>query len=111
MWSEYIGRTVQVVIDRPMGSRHPQHGFCYLVNYGYIPNTLSGDGEELDAYVLGVAGPVEEFSGKVIAVLHRLNDDDDKLIVVPPGHWYSDAEIRQVTDFQEKYFKSVIIRQ
>ena len=71
---------------------------------------MSGDGEELDAYVLGIDKPLEEFEGKCLAVIHRINDDDDKLIIVPEGIDYSDEEIRKLTEFQEKYFESEIIR-
>ena len=107
---KYIGQNVKVRIDRPLNSKHPKHGFIYPVNYGYIPNTISGDGEELDCYVLGVNEPINEFEGKCIAVIHRTNDDDDKLIVVPEGKEISDEEIRKLTYFQEQYFESEIIR-
>lgn len=106
----YIGENVKIHIDRKLGTKHPKHDFIYEVNYGYIPNTISGDGEELDAYVLGVDSPIEDFEGKCIAVIHRINDDDDKLIVVPENKDFSDEEIRKLTSFQEKYFKSEIIR-
>ena len=109
---EYIGRDVKVEIDRPLGSSHskkyPEH--IYPINYGYIPNTISGDGKELDVYILGIDKPLEEFEGKCIAVIHRINDDDDKLIIAPEGIDYSDEEIRKLTEFQEKYFESEIIR-
>lgn len=107
---EYIGKNVEVKIDRPFGTKHPKHGFIYPVNYGYIPNTVSGDGEELDCYVLGVFEPVDSFEGKCIAVIHRTDDDDDKLIVVPDGVKYSDGAIDALTEFQERFFKHVIIR-
>ena len=107
---KYIGQNVKVRIDRPLNSKHPKHGFIYPVNYGYIPNTISGDGEELDCYVLGVNEPINEFEGRCIAVIHRTNDDDDKLIVVPKGKDFSDEEIRKLTNFQEQYFESEIIR-
>ena len=107
---DYLGKEVSIEIDRPLGTRHPKHGFMYMINYGYIPNTISGDGEELDAYLLGVFDPVEEYSGKVVAIIHRLNDDDDKLVVVPEGKSYSDEAIIALTEFQEQYFKSVIWR-
>ena len=68
-----------------MGSKHPKWNFIYPLNYGYIPNTISGDGKELDAYIIGVFEALEEFDGKCIAVIHRLDDDDDKLVVAPEG--------------------------
>ena len=107
---EYLGKNVIVEIDRQLGTRHPKHGFMYMLNYGFIPNTVSGDGEELDAYVVGEFEPVETFSGKVIAIIHRKNDDDDKLIVAPNEKNYSDDAIRALTEFQERFFDSVIVR-
>lgn len=107
---EYLGKIVTVKMDRPLGSIHPKHGFVYPVNYGYIPNTVSGDGEELDAYVLGEHKPLDGFTGRVIAIIHRTNDDDDKLVVMKDGKNYSDEQIRALTEFQEQYFQSVIIR-
>ena len=106
----YLDKEVNVKIDRPLNSKHPKHGFTYELNYGYIPNTTSGDGEELDCYVLGIEEPITEFIGKCIAVIHRLNDDDDKLIVVPEGKEFTDEEIKKLTHFQEQYFESEIIR-
>ncbi len=107
---DFLGKEVVVKIDRPLGSKHPSHGFLYLLNYGYIPNTISGDGEELDAYVIGVFEPVEEFKGYVIAIIHRTNDDDDKLVVAPENSDYSNDAIRALTEFQERYFDSILIR-
>ena len=106
----YIGNLVEVKIDRPVGSTHPKHGFIYPVNYGYVPNIVSGDGEELDCYVLGVFEPLEKFKGKCIAVIHRLNDNDDKLIIVPEEKEYSDDAIRALIEFQERFFESIIIK-
>lgn len=107
---EHIGRLVVVEIDRPLGSLHPDFGFAYPVNYGFVPGTRAPDGEELDAYVLGVSEALSTFAGRCIAVIHRLDDDDDKLVVVPDGAQVSDAEIRRSTDFQERYFTSVVVR-
>lgn len=106
---DYLGKEVSVEIDRPLGSRHPKHEFMYMLNYGFIPNTVSGDGEELDAYLVGEFEPATESKGKVIAIIHRTNDDD-KLIVSKDGKEYSDDAIRALTEFQEKYFASIIIR-
>lgn len=105
---EYIGQTVTAKIDRPFGSKHPKHGFIYPVNYGFVPGTTSGDGEELDCYILGVFEPVEEFSGECIAVIHRTDDDDDKLVLAT--HEYSDDAIEALTEFQERFFQHEIWR-
>ena len=101
---------IDVIIDRPMGSKHPKHGFIYPVNYGYVPNTTSGDGEELDCYVLGVFESISTFKGKCIAVIHRTNDNDDKLIIVPENVIYSDDAIKALIEFQERFFESEILR-
>lgn len=107
---DYLGKEVTVKIDRKLGSKHPKHGFVYPLNYGYIPGTISGDGEELDAYVVGVFDPVEEFIGKCIAIIHCTNDDYDKLIVTKKELNYTDDQIRALTEFQEQWFESEIIR-
>lgn len=104
-----IGKEVEVVMDRPLGSKHPKWGFIYPLNYGYIPNTISGDGEELDAYVLGEHKPLEKFVGVVKAVIHRTNDDDDKLVVTSRDKYYNREQIFALTEFQEENFDSQII--
>ena len=104
----YIGQTVTAKIDRAFGSQHPKHGFIYPVNYGYVPDTTSGDGEELDCYILGVFEPVEEFTGQCIAVVHRTDDDDDKLVLANKN--YSDDAIEALTEFQERFFQHEIWR-
>lgn len=106
----YIGKIVNVKIDRALGSKHPKHGFIYPINYGYVPNTISGDGEELDCYILGVFEPIEEFRGKCIAIIHRINDNDDKLVIVPDDKNYSNDAINALVEFQEQYFEHIIIR-
>lgn len=107
---KYLRQTVKVKMDRPLGTKHPKHGFVYCLNYGFIPDTIAPDGEELDAYVLGVFDPIDEFEGDCIAIIHRTNDDDDKLVVVPKGLNYSDEQIKALTEFQERFFKSEIVR-
>ncbi len=106
----YLGQKVDVVVDRPLGSKHPEHGFTYEVNYGYVPKTLAPDGEEIDAYVLGLGKPVDKISGVCMAIIHRINDKDDKLVVAPNGENFSDAEIEKLIEFQEKWFKHIILR-
>ena len=107
---EYLDMELDIEIDRPFGSKHPKHGFIYPVNYGYVPGTVSGDGEELDAYLLGVFQPVEKYHGKCIAIIHRTDDDDDKLVVVPTDKEYTDSAIEALVEFQEQYFKHILIR-
>ena len=108
--NDYLGKNIKIKIDRKLGSKHPKYGFIYPVNYGYVPNTISLDGEELDAYLIGVFEPVEEYEGECIAIIHRTNDNDDKLIIVPIGKNYSDDAINALTEFQEQYFEHIIIR-
>ncbi len=107
---DLLGQTVKVIIDRPLGSRHPEYGFEYQVNYGFVPGTLSPDEEELDAYILGVDEHIKNFVGRVIAVIHRIDDNDDKLIVVPQDLIFSDEEIESMVRFQEKWFEHELIR-
>jgi inorganic pyrophosphatase len=108
--SRFINSVITITIDRPLGSKHPKWDFEYPVNYGFVPDTKSGDGEEIDAYILGVNEPLKKLTGKCIAVIHRLNDNDDKLILAPNDASFTDVEIRAATEFQEKFFKSVIVR-
>jgi inorganic pyrophosphatase len=107
---DFITTVVTVKIDRPLGSRHPTHGFIYPVNYGYVANTPAPDGDDLDAYVLGIFDPITEFTGRCIAIVHRLDDDDDKLIVVAEGRQFSDEQIQVLVEFQERFFTSIIQR-
>ena len=105
-----IGKIVKVIVDRPLGTYHPKHSdLYYSVNYGYIPGILAPDGEEQDAYILGVDARVNEFVGKVIAVIHRTNDVEDKWIVVPENASYSKKEIMEKVAFQEQFFDVDII--
>jgi inorganic pyrophosphatase len=106
----FLGQTVVVVIDRPLGSFHPTHGFIYPVNYGFLPGVPAPDGEGQDAYVLGVDEPLERFRGVCVAVIHRLDDEDDKLVVLPEGEHMDNDEIRRQTHFQEQLFQSEIVR-
>lgn len=107
---DYLGKKVTLKIDRLLGTRHPQYGFIYMINYRYVPDTISGDGEELDAYLIRKFEPVTSSKGRIIAVMHRINDDDDKLVVSKNGEEYLDEAIRALTELQERFFHSVIIR-
>ena len=107
----YIGKIIEACIDRKIGDSHPKYENCiYPINYGFIPNTVSGDGEELDVYVLGEDKPKEKCFGKCIAIIHRTNNNDDKLVISANGKEYSVQEIMDETHFIEQYFESVIIK-
>ncbi len=110
MAAPLLGKEVEVVIDRPMGSSHPEYDYRYEVNYGYLPGFKAPDGSELDAYYLGVNEPIERGRGEVIAIIHRNDDDDDKLVVVPSGMTMTDEEIKEAVSFQERWFDHEIIR-
>ncbi|MGV8172209.1 MAG: inorganic diphosphatase [Candidatus Woesearchaeota archaeon] len=105
----FLEKIVTVTVDRPIGSRHPEYGNIYPINYGYIRGVKAPDGEDLDAYILGISEPVKKFTGRCIAVIHR-SDNDDKLVVAPNKTNYTDRQILALTNFQEKYFKSEILR-
>ena len=107
--ASFFGQIVEIKIDRPLGSAHPKHpGLIYPVNYGFIPGVFGGDGEEMDMYLLGVDGPVFKSSAQIIAVVHRLDDEEDKLVGAPVGTHFTKAEIEKSVAFQEQYFKTEV---
>jgi 8-oxo-dGTP diphosphatase len=105
-----LGKRVKVTVDRPLGTYHPEHkDLYYPINYGYINEIIAPDGEEQDAYILGVDKPVQEFEGIVIAIIHRNNDVEEKWVVAPEGSIFTKEEIESAVHFQEKYFDYEII--
>ncbi len=106
----FLGERVTVTFDRPLGSIHPTHGHTYPVNYGHLEGVLVPDGEELDAYVLGVETPLPTFTGTCIAFIHRADDVEEKLVVVPEGTALTDEEILAAVHFQERWFRSSVRR-
>lgn len=107
---QFLGKTVDVEIDRPIGYVHTKGSktLVYPINYGYIPGVLGGDGEELDVYVLGPNEPVESFRGQIIAIVYRRDDVEDKLVAAPEGVSYTRDEITAALHFQEKYYDSYL---
>ena len=106
----FLGKKVTVKIDRPLGSKHPKHNFTYEANYGFVPETIAPDGDDLDVYYLGIEKAIDVAEGICIAIVHRKDDDDDNLIVVPEGTQLTDEEIMKKVHFQEQWFDSKIIR-
>ena len=100
-----IGKIVKVIVDRPLGTYHPNHkDIYYTLNYGYVEGVIAGDGEEQDAYILGIDKPIKEFVGKVIAIIHRYDDVEEKWVVAKEDKIYTKEEIKKQVEFQEKYF-------
>ena len=107
--NSFLGKTVTISIDRPMGSIHPKHrDLIYPINYGYIPNVIGGDGEELDVYLLGVDTPVKEYTARIIGIIYRRNDVEDKLVAAPEGMLFTAKEITAAVRFQEQYYESEV---
>lgn len=105
-----LGKIVRVIVDRPLGSHHPNYDdLVYTVNYGYVENIIALDGEEQDAYILGIDKPINEYTGKIIAIVHRLDDVEDKWVVAPERTSYTREEIIKQIEFQEKFFEYEII--
>jgi inorganic pyrophosphatase len=93
-----------------MGSKHPDHGFIYPINYGYVPDTKSGDGEEIDVYLLGEFNPIQYTRAKVIAVIEREDDVEQKLVAVDEGYFgtYTKEQIWALVEFREKEYTTHI---
>lgn len=106
---KYLGELVKVKVDRPLGSKHPKHNFIYSLNYGFIPNTISGDEEEMDVYIIGEFEPLGIYEGYVVAIIKRLNDIEDKLVVCKELNKYNKEQIKALVEFQERFFESTII--
>lgn len=105
-----IGSIVKVTVDRPMGSYHPVHkNLYYPINYGYVKGIMAQDGEEQDAYVIGVDVPVMEYTGKVVAIIHRNDDEEEKWVVCPKDRIFTKEEIGEQVRFQEQFFDSAVI--
>lgn len=105
---ELLGKEISVIIDRPIGSKHPEYGYPYPINYGYVEGIKSGDGDEMDAFILGVDTPLSTFSGICIAIIHRTNDNEDKLVIAPSGKAFLKEEIERQVEFQEKWFRHTL---
>ena len=106
----YLGKTVTIKIDRPIGYIHKKENYSlnYPINYGYIPGVLGGDGEDLDVYLFGVDVPISDYTGKIIGIVYRKNDVEDKLVMAPEGVVFTQNEIKEQIYFQEQYYETEI---
>lgn len=111
--TSFLGKIVEVKIDRPIGYDHGEKG-TYSINYGYIPETISGDGEEIDVYLLGTNKPLpigSLYLSEVIAIIDRHDDNEQKLVAVLGGEDtdYSKEDIESLVAFREKHYDHTII--
>jgi len=103
-----LGKTVTVIIDRPLGSSLPDHPeLRYPVNFGCVDTAFYG-GTPQEAYVLGVEEPVPQFTGRVIGVIHRYDSADTKWVVVPAGLRVHQAQIMEQVHFQEQFHRAYV---
>ncbi len=106
----YLGKKVNIQIDRPIGYVHQTEAYSrtYPINYGFLPGVFGGDGEEQDAYLVGVDEPVSSYTGIVIGIVHRRDDVEDKLVVAPPGKVFYQHEIAAAVHFTEQYYETYV---
>ena len=105
----WLEKKVTVKIDRPIGTVHPKHpDIIYPINYGCVEGLVAGDGEEQDVYILGVDEPVNEIEVVIIAVIERLDDNEDKWVGVPENLLGTpicyECYINKAIEFQEQYY-------
>ena len=107
----YLGKVVSIGIDRPIGYVHHKGAktLVYPINYGYIPGVLGGDAEELDVYLVGVDTPVQEYTGRIVGIVYRADDVEDKLVMAPEGVTLTAAEMAEAVRFQEKYYHTTVV--
>jgi inorganic pyrophosphatase len=107
--SQFLGKKFTATIDRPIGSRHPEWGFEYQLNYGYIPGIAAPDGEDQDVYVMGLDKSILSFTGVCVAVIMRTDDVEGKLVLAADGSAFSRKQIIEAVAFQEQFFDSRVI--
>ncbi|MDF2686937.1 MAG: Inorganic pyrophosphatase [Clostridia bacterium] len=102
-----LGKVVTVTVDRPLGSKHPRYpDIVFPINYGYVKDIKAKDNELQDAYVIGTKKPINRFTGKIIAIIKRENDIDEKWVVAPISKKFYKPQIMEYLNFQEKYSES-----
>ena len=97
----WLGKTATVTVDRPIGFHHVTKGIHldYTINYGFLPGVIGGDGEEQDVYILGVAEPLDVFTGRIIGAVRRRDDNEDKLIAAPEGMRFTSEQMAKEIHF------------
>ena len=86
--------------------------FAFPFNYGFIPNTLSGDGDPLDAlvYMEQPLVPGSYIKCRIIGCLETIDDkgEDAKLILVPSKKVSPyEADIESIGDLPKMFLEKV----
>ncbi len=106
---KFANNIVDIIIDRPLGSKHPKFGWRYPINYGYIPNTKAEDNLEIDVYIIDSNKPLKEAKVKIIGIVEREDDIESKLIgIIDRAKKYTLSQIYEKIEFQEQFFNSTI---
>ena len=81
----------------------------YPINYGFVPQTVSYDGDPFDALVLGPPLPGGQMVRGTIVGLMLMEDEkglDSKVVLAPAGsdaHRLTEAIQRELTDYFSRY--------
>ncbi len=98
-------RSSEIVIDRPRGTAHPKYpGLIYPVDYGYLKNTSSMDGEGIDVY----AGTGKKALDALICTIDLLKRDSEIKLLL--GCTEAEKEILLEVHNQTRYMKGILIR-
>jgi inorganic pyrophosphatase len=101
------GSNIKYEIDREIGiltvDRKLSTSMFYPGNYGFIPQTLAGDGDAEDVLILGEVSilPTAVINTRPIGVLITQDQkgEDPKIIVVPSSH--VDQTLSEVKDIRD----------
>lgn len=104
MLEELVGQS-DVVIDRPKGSAHPKFPHTiYPVDYGYLQNTTSMDGEGIDVWV-GTA-PERTVDAIVCVVDGWKRDSEIKILI---GCTRQEQDQIEAFHNRSQYMKGILI--
>ena len=106
-WSalDELVRHSEIVIDRPKGSAHPKHpDFIYEVDYGYLKQTSSADGEGIDVWV----GSGEKKIDAIMCVVDLMKRDSEIKILI--GCTEEEKELIYRMHNQTELMKGILIR-
>ncbi|RIV16772.1 inorganic diphosphatase [Mycoplasmopsis gallopavonis] len=102
---EYNRKTKEIEVDRIL-----RGDFVYPCNYGFIPNALDWDGDELDVLLYSEETfiPGSVLNARIIGAMKMIDDGetDTKLIAVHEDD-YRLSHIQNIKDLPEPFLKTV----